>query len=91
MRHATIGAWPAGTSSSCGGWVGAVDTFVTTCYLAGCLSKQGKHAEAEELLQGVLAAEQRTLGPDHADTLKTASLLAEAQAAVCWHVRASTP
>jgi hypothetical protein len=50
--------------------------------LADCLSNnQGKHAEAEELLQEVLEAEQRTKGPGHADTLQTAARLSELRAA----------
>ena len=57
------------------------DTLLTAFNLADCLSNnQGKHAEAVELLQGVLAVEQLTKGPGHADTLQTAARLAAVQA-----------
>ena len=43
--------------------------------LAMSLSDQGKYAEAEEMLQAVLAACRRVLGSAHADTLETAKKL----------------
>ena len=49
--------------------------------LARCLHHQGQHAEAEEMLRGVLAVEQRTQGTGHTGTLQTASLLATVQEA----------
>lgn len=57
------------------------DTLLAAYNLADCLSSQGTHAEAEDLLQEVLEAEQRTKGPGHADPLQTAATLAEAKAA----------
>ena len=57
------------------------ETLAVMSDFAGCLHDQGKHAEAGELLQGVLAAEQRTKGPGHADTLQKTAKLAKVHAA----------
>ena len=54
-------------------------TLVVANNLAGCLFCQGQLAEAEELLRGVLAVEQRIKGPGHADTLQTATFLSIVQ------------
>ena len=53
-------------------------TLATEIALADCLSKQGKHAAATELLQRV--EEQHAKGPGHTDTVDTESWLAEEQA-----------
>ena len=52
------------------------DTLATENNLATFLSRQGKHAEAEEMLREVLAVEKRVLGTEHPDTLATANNLA---------------
>ena len=50
--------------------------LATAGNLARSLSRQGKHAEAEEMQREVLVAQTRVLGPEHADTLTTAGDLA---------------
>jgi hypothetical protein len=47
--------------------------------LATSLWYQGKHAEAEEMLQAALAARRRVLGSAHPDTLGTAESLKSLQ------------
>jgi len=39
--------------------------------LADTLTDEGKYSEAEQLVRETLQTEQRTLGPDHTDTLVT--------------------
>jgi hypothetical protein len=48
----------------------------STRNLAGCLARQGKHAEAAQLLSGVLELEMRLNGSDDPTTLSTAHYLA---------------
>ena len=50
--------------------------------LAMSLSKQGKYAEAEEMLQETLAACRRVLGSAHPDTLATAESLESVRSAM---------
>jgi hypothetical protein len=52
------------------------NTLTTGNKLGNCLSDQGKHAEADEMLREVLAARKRVLGRKHPHTLNTASNLA---------------
>ena len=49
--------------------------LATAGNLARSLSRQGKHAEAEEMQRGVLAVRKRMPGADHPDTLAAASVL----------------
>jgi hypothetical protein len=51
------------------------DALTTASNLSSALLGQGKHAEAEVLLLGVLAARQSVLGPAHPSTLRIASSL----------------
>ncbi len=51
-------------------------TLATTANLALSLSRQGKHAEAEQIYREALAVETRVLGPEHPGTLNTARNLA---------------
>ncbi len=48
------------------------DTLTTASNLAVSLFKQGKYAEAEQMLHAALASLQRVLGPAHPTTLNTA-------------------
>jgi hypothetical protein len=45
--------------------------------LADTLTDEGKYSEAEQLVRETLQTEQRTLGPDHTDTLSTTMGLAQ--------------
>ena len=51
------------------------DTLTSASNLAWSLADQGKHAEAEEMLQAALAARRRVLGSAHPDTLATVESL----------------
>jgi hypothetical protein len=51
------------------------DTLTSANDLAASLLLQGKYAEAEEMLQAVLAARRRVLGSVHPDALATAESL----------------
>ena len=51
-------------------------TLTTANNLASSLSRQGKHAEAEEMRREVLAVRKRVLGAEHPSTLQTAHNLA---------------
>jgi hypothetical protein len=50
-------------------------TLMSAGNLALSLAYQGKHAEAEAMLQAVFAAQRRVLGSAHPDTLATAKSL----------------
>ena len=50
-------------------------TLSTAGKLASLLRSRGRFDEAESLLRTCLEAQQRTLGANHADTLKTAATL----------------
>ena len=56
--------------------------------LATLLGALGQYAETEELMRAVLEAERRTIGPSHANTLRTASLLA-LYASSCFFIEVS--
>ena len=56
------------------------ETLRTAYDLAVSLAQLGEHAEAEELLQGVLQMQQRTKGTGNEGTLLTAAKLAEVRA-----------
>ena len=47
-------------------------TLTTASNLAQSLSRQGKHAEAEDMEREVLAVRKRVLGAEHPDTLAAA-------------------
>ena len=55
------------------------NTRIAAYNLASTLNKQGQHTEAEDILQSVLAVEQRNKGYNHADTLRTSSMLSLVQ------------
>ncbi len=63
------------------------NTLTSANNLAMSLYKQGKHAEAEQMLHAALASRQRVLGPAHPDTLGTARSLEHVR--VC--IRATPP
>jgi hypothetical protein len=58
------------------------DTLASANNLAGSLSKQGKYADAEQMLLATLASQQRVLGPAHPNTLQTASNLEAVRARI---------
>ena len=54
------------------------DTLAAARNLVSSLSRQGKHAEAEEMQRAVLAVRKRVLGAEHPDTLAAASDMLQA-------------
>ena len=63
------------------------DTLMSANNLAGSLSNQGKHLEAEQMLHAALASLQRVLGPAHPNTLQIASNLKDVRV----RIRATPP
>jgi hypothetical protein len=55
------------------------DTLMSASNLATSLANQGKYAEADELLQAMLAVSRRVLGPSHPTTLSAAESLDNVQ------------
>ena len=53
------------------------DTLLRANNLAQSLSRQGKHADAEQINREVLSARRRVSGEEHPETLRSANNLAQ--------------
>jgi hypothetical protein len=64
------------------------DTLMSMIGLASALSRQGKHAKAEQMHRQTLELRRKVLGLEHPDTLTSMSELASALSSQSKHVEA---